>query len=107
MLKRLRILIVAAVASVVLYGCGAAVATPALGVFYTDIEAPLGVTSNEVGKKVGTGKATSILGLVATGDASINSAARSAGITRISHVDYKTTNILGFFATFEVRVYGE
>ena len=64
-------------------------------------------TSNPVATKVGTAEVTSILGLVATGDASINTAAQSAGITRISHVDYEAKSILGVYAKYTVYVYGE
>jgi hypothetical protein len=45
--------------------------------------------------------------LVATGDASIEAAAKSAGITKIHHVDYHSKNILGIIGTFTVMVYGE
>lgn len=104
-MKKLIYLAVIAV-SLSLSGC-AVVATPALGTIYTDVKAPIMATSNSLGSKVGTGEVTSILGAVATGDASIQSAAQSAGITRISHVDYESTNILGIFATYTVYVYGE
>ena len=57
--------------------------------------------------KVGTGTVTSILGLIATGDASIRTIANSAGISKIDYVDYKSTNILGLIATYTVYVYGE
>lgn len=92
--------------AIALSGC-AFTASPVLGVIYTDIKAPLAATSNPVATKVGTAMATSILGIVATGDASINEAARKANITRISHVDYEAKNILGIYATYTVYVYGE
>ena len=85
----------------------AVVASPLTGVIYTDMKAPLAVTSNPVASKVGTAEATSILGIVATGDASIEAAAKKAGITRISHVDYEANSVLGVFAKYTVYVYGE
>jgi hypothetical protein len=45
--------------------------------------------------------------LIATGDASIDSAAKSAGIKTIHHVDYQSKSILGLYAEFTVIVYGE
>jgi hypothetical protein len=90
-----------------LTGCGAYVASPLTGFLYTDVKAPITATSNEGATKVGTAAATSILGIVATGDASINAAAKSAGITKIHHVDYQGTSVLGIFAKFTVFVYGE
>ena len=99
------ILLVAAIA-VTLSSC-AVVASPVLGTIYTDVKAPLIATSNPVASKVGTAEATSILGIVATGDASIEAAAKKAGITRISHVDYEASSVLGIFSKFTVYVYGE
>jgi len=87
--------------------CGAYVASPLTGFIYSDVKAPLTATSNPVASKVGTAEATSILGIVATGDASIEAAAKKAGITRISHIDYEANSVLGVFAKFTVYVYGE
>jgi hypothetical protein len=84
-----------------------AVSTPVLGTLYTDVKAPLAATSNSGSSKVGTATAQAIFGLVATGDASIEAAAKSAGITKIHHVDYHSKNILGIIGTFTVMVYGE
>jgi hypothetical protein len=44
---------------------------------------------------------------VATGDSSIKAAAANGGITKISHVDYHTTAVLGVYAKTTVTVYGE
>lgn len=57
--------------------------------------------------KTGTAMASSILGIVATGDASIEAAAKDGGITRIHHVDHHSKNILGLYAEFTTIVYGE
>ncbi len=81
--------------------------SPLTGFIYTDVKAPMAVTSNENSSKVGTAEAQSILGIVATGDASIESAAKSAGITKIHHVDEHSTSILGIVAKYKVMVYGE
>lgn len=93
-------------ASLLLSSC-AFVKTPVVGTLYTDVKAPLTATSNENSTKVGTAEAQSILGIVATGDASIEAAAKSADITKIHHVDEHSTNILGLYATYKVYVYGE
>lgn len=87
-------------------GCAYAV-SPVLGGWYTDVKAPMGATSNEGSSKMGEGTATSILGIIATGDASIATAAKNAGIKKIHHVDYQTMSILGIYAKFTVKVYGE
>lgn len=69
---------------------------------------PVNATANPVGSKVGTAKATGYLGvLFFNGDASIQTAAQNAGITKISTVDLKKTSILGIVVTNEVIVTGE
>lgn len=69
---------------------------------------PVSATSNPVGSKVGTAKATGyLMVLFFNQDASIQKAAKSAGITKISTVDIKTTSILGIVVTYETTVTGE
>ncbi len=106
-MKNLKLLVMAGIATVLLSSCGAFAGAPVYGGLYMEVEAPFTATDNTVGNKVGTGKATSYLGLIAMGDASINTAAKKAGITKISHVDYVSKNILGIVATWEIYVYGE
>ncbi len=93
--------------AVILTSCYANVSSPVVGAIYTDVKYPVAVTSNSNATKVGSSKATSILGFVATGDASIDKAAKNAGITKIHHVDAHSTNVLGVVATYEIYVYGE
>lgn len=73
--------------------------------------APLAVTSNPLTKdmKVGRAKHSTVLGLINSGDGGINAAAKNGGITKISAVDVKTTNILGgvICTSSETIVYGE
>ncbi|MDM7915165.1 MAG: TRL-like family protein [Candidatus Eisenbacteria bacterium] len=105
--KRFASLVLIATLSLpVLAGC-AMTMTPAIGTVYYDVKGPLTATSNEVSSKVGIATCTSILGLVAQGDASIETAMKNGGITKIHHVDYHSTGILGIYATFTVTVYGE
>ncbi len=85
----------------------AMVKSPLTGVIYTGLKGPIMVTSNNLGSKVGMAEAQSILGAIAIGDASIQTAAKSAGITKISHVDYEGFSVLGIFASYKVYVYGE
>ena len=92
-----------------LTGCFAVTQTPALGVLYADVKAPVTVTSNAAGEKMlkAESPVKSYFGLIATGDASIATAAKRAGVTKIHHVDYHSTNMLGIVATYTVIVYGE
>ena len=69
---------------------------------------PIAATSHPVpGTKEGRAKASSIFGLTFDQDASIKKAAAAGGITEISTVDLKTTNILFIFITYETIVTGE
>ena len=69
---------------------------------------PVSATSNPVGDKVGTASGTGYLGvLFFDADASIQSAAKNGGITKISTVDMKQTNILNIIVTYETIVTGE
>ena len=69
---------------------------------------PINATSNPVGNKVGSAKATGFLGILFfNADASIQTAAKNGGITEISTVDVKTTNILNIILTHETIVTGK
>lgn len=68
---------------------------------------PVTATSNEVGSKVGMSKATGFLNVLwFDQDASIQKAAKQGGITKISTVDLKQTNMLGIIQTYECIVTG-
>jgi hypothetical protein len=69
---------------------------------------PVAATSNPVGSKVGTATASGFLGILFFGaDASIQTAAKKAGITKISTVDIKSTSLLNILVTYETIVTGE
>ena len=88
--------------------CASMTFSPAgMGALYTNVKTDGHVTSNQCGTKVGTATATNILGWVLTGDASVETAAKSAGITKISHIDREHSSILGIYGTYKVIVYGE
>ena len=90
-----------------LTGCAAMAVSPVTGTLYTDVTAPVTATSNPGYSKVGTAFCVSYLGLIATGDASIKAAMENGGISKVHHVDYKSSNILGLYAKYTVIVYGE
>ncbi len=75
---------------------------------YVDTTTNSKVTENAVGGKTSAPQcASSILGIVATGDASVGTAAKQAGITKVAVVDAQYSNILGLFAKYCVVVHGE
>ena len=76
------------------------VASPVTGALYTDVTGPLHA-GDRVGGKEGRACARSLLGLFATGDASIKSAAEAGGISKIDSVDHHSSWLLvtGSFCT--------
>jgi len=107
-MKKSLILVAAFFAAYLLTGCVAMTPAPVSGSLFTDVRAPIAVTSNSgTATKVGSATSTSVLGLVATGDASIHAAARNGGITRIHYVDQRTNSVMWFFVSYTVFVYGE
>lgn len=104
---KVRNLIGASAAAVLMMTSCASVQTPLMGLAFTDVKAPITATANAGASKVGKATAKGILGLVATGDASIQAAAKSAGITKIHSVDYQAKSILGIVSEYTVIVYGE
>lgn len=85
--------------------CGAVSDGP--GFIYTGQTRSYAVTDNTIGSKVGTVKTINVFSMVAVGDASVNKAAKMAGIKKVSHVDVKTTSILTLFCIRTYYVYGE
>jgi hypothetical protein len=67
------------------------------------------VTDNEAPDewKEGHSQAMSILGWIGLGDASISAAMADGGIKKVHHVDMDSFNVLGIYATYTVKVYGE
>ena len=102
-----KVFLFCAVAATLAFSSCGMVQAPLTGFLYTDITSGNSATSNNLGSKVGRASAQGILGLVATGDASIQTAANSAGIKKISHIDQKANSILGIITNYEIIVYGE
>ncbi len=69
---------------------------------------PVAATSNPVGSKVGTSSGMGILRfIILSPDSGIQQAAKNGGITKISTVDFKQTDILGIFQTYTCTITGE
>lgn len=102
-----------AVGAIALAGCGPARNVEGLGgSCYTDVKGNYADVYHQnagiaVGSKVGKATASGLLGWINTGDASIESAAKVGGVTKISYVDYHTTNLLGIMKSYTVVVHGE
>jgi hypothetical protein len=82
------------------------VASPLAGAFYNETKYGDIVTTSTSATKEGKACATSILGLVATGDASVTAAKTNGGITNVAVVDHTAKNILGVFGEWCTVVKG-
>jgi hypothetical protein len=104
--------VLAALCVTMMTGCGAMIAMGGGGTLYQDTKVPMpdisywGPNTSSMTKK-GEASYSSILGILATGDASLKEAMESGGITKIHHIDQQVTNILGIIATYKIIVYGE
>lgn len=96
------------VASVVLSGCALSPTPVGTALLFSDVKGPFAVDdSNAQSVKTGKACATNTLGLVATGDASIEAAKRAGDITKVSNVNTDQFSVLGLFNKFCTVVVGE
>ena len=120
-MKRTILVLVVVTSISFLTGCAAFVATLVMGGLYTNVTAPVtydpgaqGTKYQVLGVVEGTSTATSILGIIATGDASVHSAYKNAlnknpnadDLVDIT-VDYKGNSFLGLFASYTTIVRGK
>lgn len=121
MSKRILLFVIAVSLMAIFCGCAAFVATPIIGGLYTGVTAPItydpgakGQQYQVLGPVEGTSTATSILGIIASGDASVRTAYQKA-LKQIADaddlidvtVDYKGTSFLGLFASYKTIVKGK
>lgn len=67
----------------------------------------LGPNSSTASDKRGEACASNILGIVATGNASIDAAKKNGDITKVASVEHNSSRILGYYARFCTVVRGE
>lgn len=99
-------LLTVVLAAFLLTGCAS---LAPLGVLYTEVTIPSGLGDGDDVSytKVGQSSAKSYFSLVATGDASIDAAAKNGGIKTIKYVDYHVENFAGVIGTYTTTVYGD
>lgn len=71
------------------------------------VKGPITATDHVSGTKTGSSCASNVLGIVASGDASIATAKNKAGITKVATVDYKTSGFFPIYGKTCVNVTGE
>ncbi len=104
MLKKLA-LAAAVSTTLLLSGCATGPSPVGVGLI-TDVKGPITATG-ETGSKTGTSCANTILGLVNSGDASIEAAKAAGGITVVASADYHTKGFYPFFGETCVTVTGK
>lgn len=104
----MRTLLMLSVLALFLSSCAAYIFTPAttFSYLYSDVRGPINAVGSGEITKTGEACATNILGLIATGDASIDAAMRNGGIKEPVTVDYKVMGVLGIFAQYCTIVKG-
>lgn len=88
---------------------------PPIGGSYGHNRAPvdLNFVETQLGSKVGSAQTRFIrepfcgVPIAAWGEASVEAAAKSAGIQHVNHVDYEFLNVLNLYAELTVWVYGD
>lgn len=92
-------------------GCSYGITPVPDGFIFSSVKYPSyypGVTNDACGSKTGSASATGFVGVIATGDASVEAAAANGNITKIKSCSHKTTKILGgLYWHFETIVTGE
>ena len=89
-----------AIAAALLFGaCAGGGPNPAPAFIFSSYKGPNHVIeTRKPGKKEGMSCASNILGIIATGDASIGSAAAAGGVKRVVIVDYSYFSVLGLYS---------
>lgn len=100
------VMAVSAAAVLGLAGCAASPNAPTTGWIYTDTKSAVSATDGTAMPKTGQATCTSILGLVAQGDCSVQAAKINGGISHVTLVDAKQYSILGIYATYTTIVKG-
>jgi len=101
-------LVAAALSLVALSGCAMASGGNAAvtGFIYSGYKSP-GQVGTAADGKTGEACISSILGIIGTGDASIEAAKKAGGITQVAHIDHEQFGVLGVYATSCTIVHGQ
>jgi TRL-like protein family len=97
-----------------LSGCYAGVGAGAMhapGLLYNETKVPAthlaAQMDTDVVTKSGSAMCKSVLGLVSMGDCSVEAAKENGNISRVNNVEYNVKNLLGLYAEYTTKVYGQ
>lgn len=77
------------------------------GAIYNDATMAVAANPGVQATKTGKACANSYVGLIATGDASVETAMKNAGITKVATMNQHTNNILGVYGEYCTVVTGQ
>lgn len=98
-------LLLTLVVTTALTGCATGLSPVGVGLI-TDVKGPI-IATEMTGSKQGTACATTTLGLINKGDASIEAAKKAGGITVVASADYHTKGFYPFVGETCVTVTGK
>ena len=98
-------IILIAMVPLILAGCARGLSPVGVGLI-TDVKGPI-IATGETGSKKGTACATTTLGLINKGDASIEAAKKAGNISTVASVDYHTKGYYPFVGETCVIVTGK
>lgn len=99
--------ILSAILALTLSGCYAGVASPVPGFLFAKVKAAQTGSASTGASKMGKATCESILGLIATGDCSIEAAKANGGLSTVQYSDVEVKNILGVYAEYTTVVRGQ
>jgi hypothetical protein len=105
-MKKLMLGACAIASAVILSGCASSIP---MGGIITDVKMPVAAGGDKMPAQLKRGESMckSYVGMVATGDASIQAALRDSGIKTIYYVDWEAFNVLGIYGEYKCVVHGE
>ena len=80
---------------------------PNQALIYSNTTTPVNATSNTGVKRGVSDECVNILGIVASGDCSINSAKKNGQISKVSTVDWRGINVLNVYSRGNTIITGE
>jgi hypothetical protein len=104
-MKQIKIVLLS-IYAISLTACAMA-SSPVNGFLYTDVKSGGDATEAYGGSARGEACASSILGIYASGDATVDAAKKNGGIAQVTAVDHSANSILGFYAKYCTVVYGK
>ncbi|MFT5032688.1 MAG: hypothetical protein ACI9OO_000619 [Bacteroidia bacterium] len=88
-------------------GCASVTSPVGYAGIFTSVNGPVALTENVGSRKTGEACASNVLGLFASGDASIDKARRNGEIAKISTVDHSSLSVLFIYSKYCTIVKGE